>query len=260
LIPIFPIQVMNHLVHASTSVERLPRIQTVQCGGCGRVFEGQFSGFCSDQCLYDLYPELQAKPTKSKTAEVEVTASDKATSNGSTLSLAEQRQQRLLAVWQAGLDGRQRSYDFSKLKPKAKLIGAELLRSWQGEGVLLAGGSESGKTFVGYRLARSAFLQGRRVLCCSAAELRGWWLEDRNNLRPVHTVGFLLLDDLGMEDNSNGWCAGLYELLRARELDGVEVGGRLSTIITVNKSRDFYASRYSNALANRLWRMKIVEL
>ena len=160
-------------------------------------------------------------------------------------------------AWQESLPSRQRTYSYDLLKPPAKAAGAER-RSYHGErSIILLGASESGKTFVAYRLARFAFLAGKDVIAMTADEARSKWLAEGGGerwLNRIKKVPLLLLDDLGMENASDGWRAAVYEVINKREEEG------LPCIVTANKTREFFASNYSTGLANRLWRMEVVRL
>ena len=166
-------------------------------------------------------------------------------------------QMRREIVWQESLPSRQRGYSYELLKPPAKAAGAER-RSYHGErSIILLGASESGKTFVAYRLARLAFLFGKDVIAMTADEARSKWLAEGGGerwLNRIKKVPLLLLDDLGMENASDGWRAAVYEVINKREEEG------LPCIVTANKTREFFASNYSTGLANRLWRMEVVRL
>jgi DNA replication protein DnaC len=165
--------------------------------------------------------------------------------------------QRRELAWQESLPARQRSFKHSLLKPITHAEGLARC-SYTGEySTLVLGPSESGKTYLAYRLARLAFLAGKDVIAMTADELRAKWLVEGGGdkwLAKLKRVPFLLIDDLGMENASDGWRAAIYEVINKREEEG------LPTVVTANKTREFFAKNYSTGLANRLWRMEVVRL
>lgn len=205
------------------------------CAHCRTVFPAGLSRYCSDECMFAANPDMPR-------ADARI-----------ALTPAQRRE----AQWEAQLDERQRGYDFGSLKPRAKTHGGTLVQRWTREApgsVLILGASEAGKTYVAYRLARVAFLRGWKVRHSTAETLRAKWLEERKSIQRAATADILLIDDLGMENTTDGWCSAVYELVKYREDHG------LPTIVTANRTREYFADRYSTALANRLWRMEVVEL
>jgi len=166
-------------------------------------------------------------------------------------------QQRRELAWQESLPARQRAFDHKLLKPITLAEGLAR-RAYSGEySALLLGPSESGKTYLAYRLARLAYLAGKDVLAMTADEMRAKWLIEGGGdkwLARLKRIPFLLIDDLGMEAASDGWRAAIYEVINKREEEC------LPTVITANKTREYFGKNYSTGLANRLWRMEVVRL
>lgn len=205
------------------------------CPHCHSAFQtGPIAArYCSDECLYAAHPEL----TRPRDVNVKLTPDQKRE-----------------AAWIASIDARQRNYQFALLKPNAQVAGRRLIEKWTGQSVLFLGASESCKTFVAYRLARVAHMNGSKVVHTSAEELRTAWLDDRKAIEKARAADVLLLDDLGMENATDGWVSAVYDLLKHRE------DHERATLVTANRAREFFAERYGAPVANRLWRMEIVDL
>ena len=205
------------------------------CSHCKTPFEqGDIpSPFCSDQCLFAAHPEL----IRPRDVNVRLT-----------------QEQKREATWEASLDARQRGYNFALLKPNAKAAGRRLIETWTGQSVLFLGASESCKTYLAYRLARVAHMKGNSVVHTSAEELRAAWLEERKTIEKARSADVLLLDDLGMENATDGWVSAVYDVLKHRE------DHERATLVTANRAREFFEERYGLPVANRLFRMEVVEL
>jgi DNA replication protein DnaC len=194
---------------------------------------------CSDECFYTEFPSQRPPSDVSPLVP--------------TLSWRQRRE----LDWQSMIPPRQQSYDFDQLRPMAR---AAVLQNAHYDGtqsILITGASEAGKTFVAYRLARMAYLSGIKVYCSTADKIRGKWLGEGGGERLIaqlKSVGLLLLDDLGMENATEGWRSVLYEIINTREEEN------LPSIVTVNRVKDYYSKNYSTGLANRLWRMEVVTL
>jgi DNA replication protein DnaC len=199
----------------------------------GRSVQAQH---CSDRCLFHEYPHLQ--PPRDRAVQLPLLTPE----------------QRRAMKWDDQLSARQRRYEFKLLKPLAQQA-MQTYSSYQGEhSLLFIGASEAGKTYVAYRLARQAHLAGRHVIHRTAAEIRARWLKHERSIDAVKEAEILLIDDLGMENPTPGWTSDLYEVLRDREDEG------LTTLITLNRIKSYYAEHYSTPFANRLWRMEMVNL
>lgn len=158
--------------------------------------------------------------------------------------------------WQNLIPPRQLAYNYDKLRPLAKhQIDKHNDFSGDNESIFITGASEAGKTYVAYRLARLAYMLGKSVIAMTAADIRAKWLKSPRWIdEDAKEVQVLLIDDLGMENASDGWRSELYTLLNRRE------ERHLSTIVTTNRILDYFADHYATGTANRLRRMQQIEL
>lgn len=216
------------------------------CRICGKPtpsigYSGRHHAFCSDACMFQAFPDAPSRPKSDTPANVP------------TLSWSQRRE----LDWQAMLPPRQQLYDFDKLRPRAQSAIVNYEHYDGKRAILLTGASTAGKTYVAYRLARLAFLAGVKVRCVTADGMRAKWLSEGGGERYLDilkTTGLLLIDDLGMESASPAWCSVVYEVVNKREEEN------RPCIVTVNREPRYYTMNYSKGLANRLWRMEVVEL
>jgi DNA replication protein DnaC len=183
--------------------------------------------------------------------------------------LAEDRQRRLSKLWSdlklpAGL-GEEITLD-THIDRRAM----EAVRRWQrGEteqpGLALGGPSQRGKTTTAYLLARQAIRDGLGVVAMTVPDLIERLTDTfhhdqrlksdpdqppqathRQVIESLQAVGFLLLDDLGVEKLSEYVERALYQILNAR----AEAG--LATVITTNLKYEEIGARYGDRIGSRI--------
>lgn len=159
--------------------------------------------------------------------------------------------------------------------PEARATLARIKRWYDGAGkpgAILHGPNQRGKTTTGYLLARAAIRDGQGVVAITTVDLMDRLIDtyqhDRSlnaNLSDVHpvqtthsdliaslqTVGFLLLDDLGVEQLTDHNLRALYQILNARA-EAAEHAVRLLTVITTNLSGVEVLERYGNRISSRI--------
>lgn len=183
--------------------------------------------------------------------------------------LAEDRRRRLSKLWSdlrmpAGLG------DEITLETHIDQGAMEAVRRWQrGEGAFaglaLAGPSQGGKTTTAYLLAQRAIRSGLGVVATTVPDLIERLTDTFNHdhrlkgdpdqppqathaalIESLQVVGFLLLDDLGVEKPSDYVERALYQILNAR----AEAG--LPTVITTNLKLEEILGRYGDRIYSRI--------
>lgn len=216
-------------------------IRIIPCERCGVQVEREINPFsipryCSDDCLYAAHPELIP-------SNREVTP---------TLTPEQRRQ----AAWDLMCPARYQSYEWAKLKPAAQKAAArikDLNLESKPAGLVLHGASESGKSFLAYRVAYRLHMAGHSVTLMDVPSLWEIIAYDPDNRDDAEarakTSQILMLDDLGMESASTGWIAAIYRIIDRREREG------LPTILTTNRDAAYFGTAYGSPLANRLERL-----
>jgi hypothetical protein len=219
------------------------RIGKTNCLRCSKPFEQEIipfcppNAYCSDECLFADHPEKRHVPDGKEATP--------------TLSNEQRRQ----AAWERMCPARYLAFEWEKLKPQAQKVARQLkAEGYQAapKGAVLHGASESGKSFLAYRLAWHLHMAGHEVRMVDVPtlwETIAYHADERDDAEArCKTSAVLLLDDLGMESASSGWVSALYRIIDRRERDG------LPTILTTNKDAEYFRSAYGVPLANRLER------